>query len=153
MPRLAPSTNSSRVHPGSETLTLRADLAELARVPAWLATAGAQLALPEATIFALDLCLEEAVSNIVLYGLSDAPPEQQTVRLTMSREATALRLVIEDNGPEFDPLQAPDPQLPTRLEDAAIGGLGIHLMRRFTQSMHYQRHDGTNTLSIDFSLV
>jgi anti-sigma regulatory factor (Ser/Thr protein kinase) len=141
------------VHTGPETLTLRADLAELARVPAWLATAGTRLALPEATIFALDLCLEEAVSNIIRYGLPDAPPEQPAVHLKMSREATLLRLVIEDHGPEFDPLQAPDPQFPTRLEDAAIGGLGIHLMRRFTQSMHYQRRDGTNMLSLDFQLV
>lgn len=141
------------MHTGSETLTLHADLAELAQVNAWLATAAARLALPEATIFALDLCLEEAVSNIIRYSLADAPPEQQAVRLTMSREATLLRLVIEDHGPEFDPLQAPDPQLPTRLEDAAIGGLGIHLMRRFTQSMHYQRHDGINRLSLDFPLV
>jgi anti-sigma regulatory factor (Ser/Thr protein kinase) len=152
-PRSVPSTNNSRVPFLSETLTVRADLAELSRVNAWLALAGARLALPAGTIFALDLCLEEAVSNIIRYGLKAAPPERQTVQLTMSHEATLLRLMIEDHGPAFDPTQAPDPELPTQLEDAAIGGLGIHLMRRFAQSMRYQRQDGINKLILDFPLA
>ena len=64
-----------------------------------------------------------------------------------------MRLIIEDHGPAFDPTHAPDPELPTRLEDATIGGLGIQLMRRFAQSMNYQRRDGINKLTLEFPLA
>jgi anti-sigma regulatory factor (Ser/Thr protein kinase) len=137
----------------AETLILPSELTELSQVGTWAAAAGARLALPDSTIFALDLCLEEAVSNIIRHGMPNAPPEPRKVHLTMLRDATLLRVIIEDDGVAFDPVASTGPALPTRLEDAAIGGLGIHLMRKFAQSMHYRRHEGVNRLTLDFPLV
>ena len=33
-------------------------------------------------------------------------------------------------------------------EQRTPGGLGIHLVRKFAEEMHYERHDGRNRLII-----
>jgi hypothetical protein len=37
------------------------------------------------------------------------------------------------------------------LAQARIGNLGIHLMRSFASSMQYERRDGCNRLTLQFS--
>jgi anti-sigma regulatory factor (Ser/Thr protein kinase) len=42
--------------------------------------------------------------------------------------------------------------MPDNLESAKIGGLGIHLARQFSDSMLYERIDGTNRVSLTFKV-
>jgi anti-sigma regulatory factor (Ser/Thr protein kinase) len=57
-------------NPECESLTLRSELVEVARVPPWVEKLAARHALPERTQFAMDLCLEEAISNVIRHGYS-----------------------------------------------------------------------------------
>jgi anti-sigma regulatory factor (Ser/Thr protein kinase) len=138
-----------------ETLVVQADIAELARVSAWTDDIGERLALPASILFALHLCFEEAISNIVRHGFRDRETADGTdhdVCLELTREVHAVTVTIEDRGAAFDPREALVPPTPTTIEEAEIGGLGIHLMRQFTQQMDYQRLDGTNRLTLRFDL-
>ena len=58
---------------------------------------------------------------------------------------------IEDTGCEFDPTQFPPLSMAKSLEDAKIGDYGIHLMRSFASSMHYERREGRNRLTLRFA--
>jgi serine/threonine-protein kinase RsbW len=55
---------------------------------------------------------------------------------------------MEDDGPDFDPLSALPPDLDASLEDRAIGGLGLHFIRKLAHDVCHARVDGRNRLSL-----
>jgi sigma-B regulation protein RsbU (phosphoserine phosphatase) len=132
----------------AETLTVAADLSELRRVGIWVAELGARLALPDKTVFALDLCLEEALSNIIRHGGGAA----KAIELNVARAADLVSVIITDTGPAFDPSVAAAPLPAATVEEAEIGGLGIQLIRKFATTMSYCRRGDVNELSLTFAL-
>lgn len=125
-------------------LAIRNRLDELGRASAWLDRFADTLDLPAEMRFRLDLGLTEALANIVAYAYP-APGEHE-IRIRLQAEGGAVSLEVEDDGVAFDPLQAARPPLPTRLEEAPIGGLGIHLIRSMLDACHYRREAGRNHL-------
>jgi serine/threonine-protein kinase RsbW len=81
-----------------------------------------------------------------MYGGTD----RLEIAVEVERNDGALVALIEDNGRQFDPTQAPAPSRATSLQDATIGDLGIHLMRSFASGMHYERRNGRNRLTLRF---
>jgi anti-sigma regulatory factor (Ser/Thr protein kinase) len=128
-------------------LELRSDLAELKRLAGWI-KAQAQQELSADTSFAIQLCLEEAVANIIMHG--GAKADRLKIAIELERNAGTLVASIEDSGREFDPTQFPPPSVAKSLEEAKVGDLGIHLMRSFASDMHYERRDGRNRLTLRF---
>jgi len=109
------------------------------------------LGLPQPTIFAIQLCLEEAVSNVIRHG---GLAESESVELSLTHAADgAVTIELCDTGRAFDPVSAPLPAPYARLETAVIGGRGLTLMRRFCPEMQYLRAAGTNCLRLRFPPV
>ncbi len=134
------------------SLTIDGALDGIAEASAWAADMAAELDLPSSLAFALDVCFEEALANVITHGLKDAPPEAKQVRLSMGRSGAVLQVVIEDHGAPFDPSTVTEAVLPTDLDQARVGGLGVHLMRNLTQAMRYERKDGANRLTLEFAV-
>jgi anti-sigma regulatory factor (Ser/Thr protein kinase) len=128
-------------------LVLCNDLAELERLTGWL-EGWAQHDLSPEVSFAVQLCLEEAVANVIMYG--GARDDRLEIAVEVERSDGTLVARIEDNGRHFDPTQVPARPLARSLEDAKIGDLGIHLMRSFANGMHYERRNGRNRLTLRF---
>ena len=131
----------------SKRLVLHNDLAELARLAGWI-EGFAQQGVSSDVSFAVQLCLEEAVANVIMYGA--AKDDRLEIAVELERNGAALVARIEDNGRQFDPTLAPPPTMPTSLAEATVGDLGIHLMRSFANGMHYERRDGRNRLTLQF---
>ena len=85
--------------------------------------------------FAVGLALEEAVINAVKHGHGNDPRKQARIGWVVS--ASAVRLVVEDDGAGFDPDRVPDPCLPENRERP--GGRGVFLMRSY---MSWVRFNG-----------
>ena len=138
-----------------QRLVVRADLEEFPRLVAWTEGLAGSLDLPASTSFAIQLCLEEAFSNIVRHGSFERPgaagPDND-VRLTLARHDGAVVMTVEDSAAAFDPLAVAAPSAPASIEDAVVGGQGINLMRKFAQRMEYERRDGMNRLSLHFTV-
>jgi serine/threonine-protein kinase RsbW len=128
-------------------LVLHNDLSELERLTGWLQRRVQQEVSPEVS-FAVQLCLEEAVANVIMYG--GARGDRVEIAVEVERSDGRFVALVEDNGRQFDPTRAPARPLATSLEDARIGDLGIHLMRSFASGMHYERRDGRNRLTLQF---
>src|SRR5690348_2539320 len=82
--------------------------------------------LAEDQVYALDTCVVELVTNIVNHGYQGANGDIR-LQLDLGRANAVLRLF--DHGPQFDPLSVPVHVKPASIEEAKVGGLGIHLVR------------------------
>lgn len=128
-----------------DRLVLHDDLAELKRLAAWIEGWAGQVSSPD-VLFAIQLCLEEAVANIIMYG-----GDRLDIAIELERDGRTLITRIEDNGCEFDPTQFPPPSVAKSLEEAKIGDCGIHLMRCIASDIHYERQEGRNRLTLRFA--
>src|SRR4029077_17113377 len=96
--------------------------------------------------FAVQLCLEEAVANVIMYaGAKDSRLE---IAVEVERNGATLVARIEDNGRHFDPTQVPPRSVASSLDDASVGDVGIHLIRSFASGMNYERLEGCNRLTL-----
>lgn len=130
-------------------LTIPNTSAGVVEVGRWVDTLAAEIPLSDDTAFAVRLCLEEAVANIVEHGF-DARVASE-IDLTVECDRAGLRFEIVDEGWPFDPLAAPPPTAVERLEDAPEGGRGIALMRAFADHLGYERRAGRNHLRLGFT--
>jgi len=136
--------------PNSNTirLVLRNDLTELKRLAGWIEDWSQDRMSPDLS-FAVQLCLEEAVANVMMHRAGN--DDRVEIAIELERNGDTLVACIEDSGPPFDPTQVPPPPLTPSLEEVNIGELGIQLMRSFANGMHYQRRHGRNRLTLCFN--
>ena len=128
-------------------LTLTPDPAETERLGLWLKTLADAAAWPADLASAVELCLDEVVTNIAMHGGSAAGD----IAIEIDHDAVAFIACIEDGGPPFDPTAEKQP-LPQSLDEAKIGGLGLVLVRRLSTEMRYERIGGRNRLTLRFNL-
>jgi serine/threonine-protein kinase RsbW len=131
----------------AKRLVLRNDLAELERLAGWIEDWSQHSLSPDIS-FAIQLCLEEAVANVMMYRAAHDDGVEIAVELERSGDTLVAR--IEDTGPYFDPAQVPPPSLAPSLDEAKVGALGFHLVRSFANGMHYERRGGRNRLTLLF---
>jgi phosphoserine phosphatase RsbU/P len=89
--------------------------------------------------------VEELVCNVMDHG---ATAGVDTLRLGMTIDGACVTLDIRDNGPAYDPLARPAPDLDADIDERPIGGLGIHLVRELAQDARYQREPGWNRVRV-----
>lgn len=142
---MAPQTHAH----GVRQLELRSDVKELDRLADFVHTICESQGLGADQRFALELCLEEAVTNIIMHGgVSDK--EQPHIWLALVAGAPSLTISLEDDARPFDPTRVPPPEVATSLEEVQMGGAGLPLMRKLTTAMRYERHEGRNRLILCF---
>ena len=94
----------------------------------------------------LNLALEEAVSNVILYAYPDGPGGHVDVDAVIGDDSVVF--TITDRGIPFDPTTLPPPDLNLDVKDRPVGGLGIFLVRRIMDDVAYVREDGKNILTL-----
>ena len=123
-------------------LILQNEVAEISKLAIFIEELGEEFGLSPELVFNLNLVLEEAVSNVILYAYPKE--EHQTISLIARKKDNQLIFVLTDSGKEFDPTQAPDADITLSAEDRPIGGLGIFLIRQIMNTVEYQRIEGKN---------
>jgi len=135
-----------------EKLVVSAKLVEFARVCNWIKALALRSVLPQSTLFAIQLCCEEALSNIARYGFAHGDASSREVQLSVEQAGDLIILTIKDRGMAFNPLGVPPPPKPATVEEASAGGWGIQLIRKFARSQAYERRDGVNCLTLCFGI-
>ena len=134
-------------------LTLRVKNA-FAEIPAANEAASRWLAdrnVPPAADYLANLAIEELVTNCIKYGYDDSA--EHIIEIELELSASEMILTVTDDGHAFNPLELPAPNTSAPVEDLPIGGLGIHLLRKMSDSMDYARTDGRNRLTLRKSLA
>lgn len=98
---------------------------------------------------ALHIILDEICANIVMY--SGATYFKAAIQLT--GDGSMCRITFEDDGAEFNPLAHDDPDVSVGAAERKIGGLGIMMVKKMSNSVAYSRRNGLNILTAEKSLV
>jgi serine/threonine-protein kinase RsbW len=134
-----------------DPLLLDSRLSELSRAQQWAEELAGRLGLNQKTRYAIRLCLEEALANIILHGYRSEAGHPIVIRSWLSGQS--LFLAIDDQAPAFDPAQTPQQTAasdPATLESLEPGGYGIRLLRHFAESLAYEQLPNGNRITMSF---
>lgn len=93
----------------------------------------------------VNVAADELFSNIARYsGASEA-----SVSCVLGDRCASVTFC--DNGIPYDPTQREDPDVHATAEERAIGGLGIFMVKKSMDALHYEFVDGCNRLTIEKS--
>jgi anti-sigma regulatory factor (Ser/Thr protein kinase) len=129
------------------SLTVSSSRAASGEASAWARSLAARAGLSEERIDRIDLCIVELVSNVVDHGYRGASGE---IRVDLDLAGGAAILTVTDAAREFDPLTVAPPAVPALIEDAKIGGYGVHLVRSTAARCKYERRAGRNVFTAWF---
>jgi len=71
-----------------------------------------------------------------------------TITVEFFKDPNAIKVVFEDSGTPYNPLQKPDPDVTLSSEERQIGGLGVYMVKKSMDEMTYEYEDGKNILTI-----
>lgn len=83
-------------------------------------------------VYGIVLAVDEAATNICVHGYKEKPG---MIDVEVENDGQNILVRIRDNAPFFDPTTVPPPNLTGTLEERAVGGMGIHFMRYYTDEM------------------
>lgn len=134
----------------SEHSALEINAALPAQAARWLENQWQAQGLPENSLHDMQLVLEEVVCNIRDHA---EVGDKATLSLGLERFSERLELQCIDPGHAYNPLEeAERSALGEKIEEASIGGLGLHLITQLTTRQSYHREEGRNILRLTMDL-
>jgi len=113
----------------------------IARVGAWVDELSILLNLSRRTEYALRLCLEEAVTHVVLHAHPEPGVNADRVTLRLIADAARLSVTVQDRCAAYNPL------LETQGAAAVSDGIGISLLRQHARDLAWSRAGRSNRLA------
>ena len=95
----------------------------------------------------LELAVEEIFVNIANYAYGESTGKA-FITGRILENPLRLELVFMDEGTPYNPLARTDPDLEQKMEDRAIGGLGIYLVKKNVEEITYSYQEGKNVLTL-----
>jgi len=127
------------------TKTFPATIAGLGEATEFLSrTLEASGRCPMPVVTSLMVAHDEIGSNIVHY--SGAP--DFTLEIELLDDAVGASVTFSDAGTPYDPLKRVDPDVSLPVEDRAIGGLGLLMVKKMNDDVTYAHRDGRNILTV-----
>ena len=127
-------------------LVMRNDIQQIPTLAEWVEA----LNIPFELNMPVNLALEEAVSNVMLYAYPKTESGMVIVEFARTKDENGENIIftISDSGIPFDPTQQKEADITLSAEERAIGGLGIHLVRQLMDQLIYRREEDKNILTL-----
>ncbi len=146
-------------HPNTWRKAFIGTVADITAAAQWVDKIAAEQRFQEQLVFALQICLEELLTNVVRHGgakssgdLSEVPVPPLNVEISISTGAQRVSMTVEDSGKPFDVVNAPAHRIDQPLDEIQPGGLGIQLIRNFASSIAYEQAGLGNRVIVEFLL-
>ena len=127
-------------------LILHNDIQQIPQLADFMETIAEEKGLDQGLCLSLNLALEEAVTNVILYAYPAGADGLVNIEAVLREHS--LEFIITDSGVAFDPTVVPEADTTLSAAERAIGGLGIHLVRQIMDEVRYQRLDDKNILTL-----
>ncbi|WP_342644016.1 ATP-binding protein [Rhodoligotrophos ferricapiens] len=145
-----PSVSEQSVPPSLHAV-IRNDVAEIEPLASKVDEFCGMHGISPEVAHAVNLSLEELLTNTIHYGYSDKQEHMIEVGLTL--QGSKLLVRISDDGEPYDPRQTPEPDLESDLDERQVGGLGVHLVRQLMDKIDYKRQKGRNQVVLTKSFA
>ena len=125
-------------------LTLHNDVEQIALLPEFVEAVAKEAQLDNEATFNLNLALDEAVSNVIMYAYPEGTDGMVDIKAIV--DGKHVSFIITDSGKPFDPTAKEDIDINSKMDERPIGGLGIHLVRTIMDTVKYERKGENNIL-------
>lgn len=125
-------------------LILHNNIQQIPQLAEFVETIAEEKNLDQAMAMSLNLALEEAVTNVILYAYPDGIDGLVDIEAYIHDDC--LEFIISDSGKPFDPTAAPEADVTLGVDERSIGGLGIYLVRNIMDTVSYRYEKGKNIL-------
>lgn len=133
------------------SMTVPASVSGIQQVGSEFAAFAKSHGLPADAIWRVQVALDEVLSNVLRHG--SAGGRVGPIGVDLDLEGPSIEIVVTDDAPAFNPLEAPAPDTSVRLDDRPLGGLGIALVRALVDEVTYERRQGRNRLTLRKTLA
>ena len=127
-------------------LLIHNDIQQIPQLADFVETIAAEKHIDHSLTLSLNLALEEAVTNVIMYAYPKGTDGLVDIEAIIREHS--LSFVISDSGQAFDPTAQPDADVSQSIENRQVGGLGIYLVRSIMDNVSYERNGGKNILSM-----
>ena len=139
--------NSQITEETERHLILHNDIQQIPQLAEFVESVADIAKLDVGMTMSLNLALEEAVTNVIMYAYP--PGSDGLVDVEAVIREKELRFILSDSGVAFDPTAAPEADITLDVSERPIGGLGIFLVRNIMDEVTYTRSDdGKNILTM-----
>ena len=102
--------------------------------------------LPDSVRQAMSIVLDELLNNVISYAYQGE--KERDIEVVFELSGNRLVLTIKDSGVPFNPFASEPPDITESIEERAIGGLGIHMVRNMMDDYSYQRQINKNVVTL-----
>ena len=93
----------------------------------------------------ISIAIEEIFINIAHYAYIDSTGNA-TIGILIKDDIATIRFI--DSGIPFNPLSKDNPDITLSSEERSIGGLGIYMVKKSMDSVHYEFTNDKNIFTI-----
>jgi serine/threonine-protein kinase RsbW len=118
----------------------------LPRISEYVTHAARQAGLKEDQVYAVDLAVDEACTNIIEHAYGGEGNGE--IRCSYIVNHDGLTIVLSDQGRPFKPKKVIKPKVTGDLKDVRPGGAGIYLIHKMMDEVRYEASKTGNTLTL-----
>lgn len=122
------SLTQTRVFPG------RFD--SLSKISGFVVDAAGAAGLDADAVYAVEMAVDEACTNIIEHAYGGEG--QGDIECTCQINHNELTVTLRDYGCPFEPSDVPEPDIDAALEDRQEGGLGLYLIQKLMDEVHFE---------------
>ena len=101
--------------------------------------------IPMRVGYSLKIVADEIFSNIVHYSGA------KTAEILFRNDADTVTLIFMDSGLPYNPMEADEPDITAGVEERAIGGLGLFMVKKMAEHVAYEYVSGQNQMTVVLS--
>lgn len=120
----------------SQTLTMPGYFKNLARIADFVTTAAADACLDAKAVYAVQMAVEEACTNIIEHAYGGEGKGQ--IQIACIPKTEGLQIIITDQGVAFDPDQIPRLDTTASLSERNRRGMGMFFIYNLVDRVDYQ---------------
>jgi anti-sigma regulatory factor (Ser/Thr protein kinase) len=130
-------------------LTLNNDVKQIELLTEFIEVLCEELGLDAMLTFNLNLVLEEAVTNVIMYAYPQDEDHTMTLKTWTEQSDNIIVFELKDQGKPFNPIEeAPEVDTTLSADERQIGGLGIFLINKIMDDVTYRYEEGSNILTM-----
>jgi serine/threonine-protein kinase RsbW len=122
------------------TLQVPSSTENLAMIRDFVTSIAEQAGLTPGEVAQIELAVDEACANVMEHAYGRDITKEVSVRATLDGDAVEINVI--DTGQGFDPTAVKQLELEKLISNRKSGGLGMRLMKKFMDEVHYEMIPG-----------